>query len=236
MKRSLCLLVALLLTPLTAMAQGVAIQTLVDVEAKLTDAEPQFVTPSEAGGWISLFNGKDLSGWKASENPSTFSVVDGLIVAHGDRSHLFYTGDANGGEFKDFELWVEVKTEPGSNSGVYFHTEWQDEGWPMKGYEVQVNQTHGDPRKTGGLYGIVDVMDVSPVEDNEWYTEHITVTGKRIVVRVNGKVTVDYTEPAGAIREGRVAQRLLDKGTFALQGHDPDSVVRYRQVWVKPLD
>ncbi|QDT70728.1 hypothetical protein MalM25_36840 [Planctomycetes bacterium MalM25] len=236
MTRFFCLLAALLLAPLSAVAQGVAIQTLVDVEAKLTDAEAEFVTPSEATGWTPLFNGKDLTGWKASENPETFSVVDGLIVAHGDRAHLFYTGDVNGGEFKDFELWVEVKTEPGSNSGIYFHTAWQDEGWPMKGYEVQVNQTHTDPRKTGGLYAIVDVMDVSPVEDNEWYTEHITVKGKRVVVRVNGEVTVDYTEPAGAVREGRVAERLLDKGTFALQGHDPGSVVRYRQVWVKPLD
>lgn len=244
MTRTLCLLAALTFTPALAPAQveldqvgaSQAESNSIDLGQVLSEAAPSTVVPTEEAGWIPLFNGKDLTGWKASENPETFSVVDGLIVANGDRAHLFYTGDVNGGEFKDFELWVEVKTEPGSNSGIYFHTEWQDEGWPMKGYEVQVNQTHGDPRKTGGLYAIVDVMDVSPVEDNEWYVEHITVTGKRIVVRVNGEVTVDYTEPAGAVREGRVAERLLDKGTFALQGHDPDSVVRYRQVWVKPLD
>lgn len=199
-------------------------------------AQAKTVTPSEADGWVPLFNGKDLSGWKASEREGTFSVEDGLILVDGDRSHLFYTGDVNGGVFKDFELWVEVKTEPKANSGIYFHTAWQDKGWPMKGYEVQVNQTHGDARKTGGLYGVADVMDQSPVKDGEWYTEHIVVRGKRIVVRVNGEVTVDYTEPADAKREGRMAERFLSEGTFALQGHDPGSVIRYRQVWVKPLD
>ena len=95
---------------------------------------------------------------------------------------------------------------------------------------------HGDVRKTGGLYGIVDVMDVSPAKDNEWYVEHITVKGKHVVVRVNGKVTVDYTEPEGVKREGQFVGRLIDKGTFAFQGHDPESVVRFRNIWVKPLD
>lgn len=194
------------------------------------------VTPSEEDGWIKLYNGKDFSGWTANENIETFKIEDGLIVANGDRSHLFYTGDVNGGVFKDFELWVEVKTMPNSNSGIYFHTEWQDSDWPAKGYEVQVNQTHGDWRKTGGLYGIEDVKDESPVKDEEWYVEHITVKGKHIVVRVNGEVTVDYTEPEGVEREGRFAGRLIDKGTFALQGHDPGSTVYYRQIWVKPLD
>lgn len=199
-------------------------------------AEPDVLTPSEATGWTPLFNGKDLTGWKASENPDTFRVEDGLIIVHGDRAHLFYTGDVNNGSFKDFELWVEVQTEPQANSGVFFHTKYQDEGWPAAGYEVQVNQTHGDWRKTGGLYGVVDVKDVSPVQDGEWYSEHVTVRGKRIVVRVNGEVTVDYTESEDADRAGRFAERKLGQGTFALQGHDPGSLVRFRQVWVKPLD
>jgi hypothetical protein len=191
---------------------------------------------SEENGWIPLFNGKDLTGWTANENQDTFKVEDGAIVVHGDRSHLFYTGDVKGGEFKDFELWVEVQTEPKANSGIYFHTEYQKDGWPAKGYEVQVNQTHSDARKTGGLYGIVDVMDKSPAQDNEWYVEHIKVEGKHVVVKVDGEVTVDYTEPEGVKREGQFVGRLINKGTFALQGHDPESVVRFRNIWVKPLD
>ncbi|MEQ8847048.1 DUF1080 domain-containing protein [Botrimarina sp.] len=205
-------------------------------QASLDQPEKLTVTPSEADGWIPLFNGKDLTGWKASEHPDTFSVEDGSIVTDGDRAHLFYTGDVNGGQFDDFELWVEVMTEPNSNGGVFFHTEYQEEGWPAKGYEVQVNQTYQDRRKTGSLYGVVDILDESPVEDNQWYVEHVKVEGDRVVIRVDGEVTVDYTEPENVEREGRMAERKLGKGTFALQGHDPGSTVRYRQVWVKPLD
>lgn len=215
-----------------------AIATGSETLAQPISLEPAEVltTPSIENGWYPLFNGKNLDGWKASENAGTFQVEDGLIVTRGERSHLFYTGEVNGGVFKDFELWVEVKTEPKANSGIYFHTEYQQEGWPMKGYEVQVNQTHSDFRKTGGLYGIVDVIDVSPAADNEWFVEHVAVRGKQITVRVNGEVTVSYTEPEGAKREGRYVGRLIDQGTIALQGHDPGSVVRFRQVWIKPLD
>lgn len=218
-----------------ALTTSAVAQVSIDIDIDLED-DLVVSTPSEENGWVPLFNGTDLTGWKASENDGTFAVEDGSIVVHGKRSHLFYTGDVNGGTFKDFDLWVEVQTEPGSNSGIYFHTEYQQEGWPEKGYEVQVNQSHGDVRKTGGLYGIVDVMEVSPVEDNEWYVEHIAVRGQRIVVRVDGEVTVDYTEPAGVEREERFSGRKLGKGTFALQGHDPKSIVRFRKIWVKPAD
>jgi hypothetical protein len=98
-------------------------------------------------GWTSLFNGKDLTGWKPNENAATFSVKDGAIVAHGPRSHCFYVGDFHNHTFQDFELTVDVMTLPGSNGGVYIQTEYQDRGWPGRGFEVQVNNTFkGDPR------------------------------------------------------------------------------------------
>lgn len=219
-----------------ALALLAARPALVHAEHHGSGAKPMSVTPSEAEGWVPLFNGEDLTGWTASENKETFRVEGGLIIAHGDRSHLFYTGDVRDADFKDFELWVEVMTKPGSNSGIYFHTAYQEEGWPSKGYEVQVNQTQGDRRKSGGLYAIADVMDQSPVEDNEWYTTHIVVRGKHVVVRLNGEVTTDYTEPADHEAPADRTGRAIDRGTFALQGHDPGSEVHYRQVWVKPLD
>lgn len=221
---------------LSALLGAMAVLTPVKAQVMDLDLEAP-VGPSEENGWYKLFNGEDLTGWKANKNgDKTFKVEDGAIVINGDVSHLFYVGDVNNHEFKDFELWVELQTEPQANSGIYFHTEYQEDGWPYKGYEVQVNQTHSDPRKTGGLYGIVDVMDVSPVEDGEWYVEHITVKGKDITVRVNGEITVEYTEPEGVERDGRFEGRLIGQGTFALQGHDPGSLVRVRQVWVKPLN
>ncbi|MBN1465239.1 DUF1080 domain-containing protein, partial [candidate division KSB1 bacterium] len=125
-------------------------------------------TPND--GWISLFDGATLNGWKFSEDAGTFSVQDSLIVVHGKRSHLFYVGDGDV-SWTNFEFKADVMTEPGANSGIYFHTEFQQDGWPAKGYEVQVNNSHSDWRRTGSLYSIVDVKE-SQAKDNEWFTEH----------------------------------------------------------------
>lgn len=185
-------------------------------------------------GWESLFDGKSLEGWKASDQPGTFSVVNGELVVKGPRSHLFYEGAVNGHDFKNFELEAEVMTKPGSNSGVYFHTEFQPTGWPSKGYEVQVNNTHKDPKKTGGLYNVQDNFE-APAKDDEWFTLYIKVDGKRVITKVNDKVISDYTEEPNPVRKADQKQRLISHGTFAIQGHDPASVVHFRKIRVKPL-
>ncbi len=178
-------------------------------------------------GWISLFDGKTLNGWKASENQKVFSVRDGMICAEGGRSHLFYVGPVCNHDFKNFEFKADVMTTPGSNSGIYFHTQYQDRGWPAKGLEAQVNNSHRDPKRTGSLYNVVNVFE-APAKDNEWFNYHIIVKGKRVVIKINGKTVVDYTEPPNA-------RRRLSHGTFALQGHDPKSKVYYKNIMVKPL-
>ena len=183
-------------------------------------------------GWVSLFDGKSLKGWRASEKKESFKIEDGAIVANGrPRSHLFYVGD--GKPFVNFELKAEVMTRPGSNAGIYFHSKYQEVGWPRHGYEVQVNNTHRDPKKTGSLYGVVNVTK-APAKDDEWFTVHLTVRGKRVVVGVNDKKLVDFTEPADK-KPGKQFTRVLDKGTFALQAHDPKSVVLFRKIRVKRL-
>jgi hypothetical protein len=144
-------------------------------------------------GWQSLFDGKTLDGWKASENKGTWTVRDRMLVTHGERSHLFYVGPVNNALFKNFELQAEVMTEPGSNSGIYFHTEYQESGWPEKGYECQVNNTHSDRKKTGGLYAIQDVMDNSPAKDREWFMYYIKVEGRHILIRPKkGNTRADF--------------------------------------------
>ena len=180
-------------------------------------------------GWFSLFDGKSLDGWKVSENPDSFSVQDGAIVAHGPRAHLFYNGKVANHDFKDFHFKADVMTTQGSNSGLYIHTKYQDSGWPSLGYEVQVNQTHGDPKKSSGLYGVKDVFE-APAKDGEWYTQEIIVKGKRIITKVNGKTLVDYTEP-----DDVKGDRKLSSGTFAIQAHDPKSTVMIKNIMVKPL-
>lgn len=185
-------------------------------------------------GWIDLFDGKSFDGWKASENPATFAIENGMIVVHGPRAHLFYEGPLLDHDFKDFELEVRVMTTPGSNSGIFIHTRYQENGWPSKGYEVQVNNSHTDWRRTGSLYAIQDVKEVH-VKDNEWYTQNIIVKGKKIVIKINDKTVVDYTEPDNVEQLPDRAQKHLSTGTFALQGHDPASKVFFKEVRVKPL-
>ena len=189
----------------------------------------------ESDGWVSLFNGESFEGWHVGENPSTFTIDNGTIKVAGDIAHLFYTGEVADHNFTDFEFKAMVMTKPGANSGIYIHTEFQKSGWPAKGYEVQVNNSQEDWRRTGSLYAIMDVKE-KYVKDNEWYTEYIKVEGKRIIIKINGIVTVDYTEPEQPIREDWAKERILNSGTFALQGHDPGSVIYYKDIMVRLLD
>lgn len=184
--------------------------------------------------WISLFDGKSLDGWKVGANPESFKVDDGAIVVNGNVAHLFYDGLVMNHNFKNFEFKTKVMTLPGSNSGIYFHTGYQEKGFPSKGYEVQVNNSHTDWRRTGSLYAIEDVKEVY-VKDNEWYTESITVQGKRVIIKINDKTVVDYTEPENVERTGGNKDRIISSGTFALQGHDPKSKVLFKDIMVRPL-
>jgi hypothetical protein len=189
----------------------------------------------QPGKWITMFDGKTLDGWKASEEPGSFEVKDGTIVANvtgKKRSHLFYMADPE--PFKNFEFEAEVKTMPGSNSGIYFHTKYQDSGWPNKGFEAQINNTFPpDPRRTGSLYGIDDVAN-PPVKDNEWFKYYIKVDGKHIIIKLDDKVVVDYTEPEHP-KQYQDRDRKIGEGTIALQSHPDSSQVYFRNLRVRRL-
>lgn len=199
-------------------------------------------TSCSSDEWITLFDGQTLNGWEAAENPETWQIEDGALVTRGPRSHLFYTGDVEGHDFKNFEFMADVKTTPGSNSGIYFHTAFQEEGWPEMGYEAQVfNSSHPaapgayvEHKMTGSLYAIRNVWK-SPVPDDEWFTYRIVVQGKTIRIYINDILTADYTEPGPVERPDDLAGRVLSSGTFALQGHDPESVVYYKNIKIRPL-
>lgn len=184
--------------------------------------------------WISLFDGRSLDGWRVGRNPETFTVDSGMIIVHGKTAHLFYDGKTGNHDFTNFEFSAEVMTYPGANSGIYFHTAFQESGWPEKGYEVQVNNSHADWRRTGSLYGIQDTREVF-VNDYEWFTEYIKVEGKHVTIQINDRTVVEYTEPANVIRDTGNAQRRLSSGTIALQGHDPKSIVHFRNIRLRML-
>ena len=184
-----------------------------------------------------LFDGTSLDGWKASETPECFSITeDGTLKVGGGRSHLFWMGKAGiPASFTDFEFSAQVKTTAGSNSGLFFHTRYQETGWPSHGYEAQVNSTHDDSRKTGSIYAVSDVEGVAPSVDDVWFDYRVRVQGKRITVMVDGKVVNEYTEPDNLELSEHFKDRHLSCGTFAIQGHDPKSVVYFRDIKVRKL-
>ena len=165
-----------------------------------------------ADGFVSLFDGKTLDGWKANEEDKEkkiFSVQDGELVVKGGRAHLFYQGKDGKATFTNFVYKAKVLTKPNANSGLYIHTEYQASDWPKKGYECQVNNSFDkDPRKTGSLYAVLDFKE-KIVPDNEWFDYEVTVEGKHIVIKINGKVTADYTEKEGDPRQGGMEGRWL---------------------------
>ncbi|MDR2849731.1 MAG: DUF1080 domain-containing protein [Verrucomicrobiota bacterium] len=189
-------------------------------------------------GWISLFDGKTFNGWKVGKNADSFRIEDGAIVVNGNVAHLFYDGDTAGHEFKNFHFKADVMTFPGSNSGIYFHTRYQEEGFPRLGMECQVNNSHTDWRRTGSLYNLNDLREV-PAKDNEWFTQEIIVKGTHVEVKVDGRTILQHTFPDETLTgeyELPTHAIYLPKGTFALQGHDPKSKVLYKNIQVKLLD
>jgi hypothetical protein len=186
---------------------------------------------ADKDGWISMFDGKTLNGWKVSrENAESIKVEDGAIVTHGPCAHVYYDAAE---PFVNFEFEADVMTKPKSNSGIYFHTKYQDKGWPKYGYECQVNATHGDPKKSGSLYAVENLAK-APHNDDEWFKYNIRVEGRHIVIKINDKVALDYTEPEGK-KPGDDFTRVVDQGTIALQAHDPVSTVLYKNLRIKRL-
>jgi hypothetical protein len=174
----------------------------------------------EAGkdGWISMFDGKTLEGWKANDNPDSWKVVDGAIVGNGPRSHLFWMVR----ECDDCEFRAEAKLNHSGNSGMYIRAAFGP-GFP-KGYEAQVENTSPDPQKTGSLYGFSKVLD-QLIPDDTWYTQQVIAHGNHIIITVNDKVVVDFIDQ----------KNTYTKGYLALQQHNDGSVVQFRKLLMRLL-
>ncbi|MBI3210079.1 MAG: DUF1080 domain-containing protein [Candidatus Solibacter usitatus] len=169
-------------------------------------------------GWVSMFDGKTLNGWKANERPENWNVEDGTITGKGERSHLFWMTEQCG----NCEFRAEAKLNHGGNSGMYFRAKFMN-AWP-EGYEAQVNNSHKDPKRTGSLYNFVNVFE-QLVPDDTWWTQHIIADGNHIIIKVNGKAVVDYIDE----------KKSYMSGHLALQQHDPGSKVAYRNLMYRKL-
>jgi hypothetical protein len=220
-------------------------------------ALPAVADDKKEGGWVQLFNGKDLTGWKLHPKPGgqiievlpkekdgkliayygklkdgkevpLWRVEGGILIGSGPASHLF----SERGDYQNFHYRIEAKINDKGNSGQYFRTEFGP-GFP-KGYEAQINATHTDPVRTGSLYpagGLgkykdkITVLNTAPHKPDEWFTQEVIANGDHIIILVNGKKTVDFKDP----------ENRYTKGHFALQGHDPGTVVQFKKIEVKEL-
>ena len=202
-------------------------------------------TPQPEEGFVSLFDGKSLNGWKVGENADLFQVRDGMIVMEcpatiQSPAHLFYDGDVHHHDFQNFDLKVDVLTFPKANSGIYFHTKYQESGWPNSGIECQVNNSHVDWRRTGSLWALknlswgpetppkdnkepVAILPKPLVKDNVWYTEEVIYRDGQITIKLDGKTVMEYTVSHADIKHAipNNTGTWLPRGTFALQGHPP---------------
>jgi hypothetical protein len=175
-------------------------------------------------GWVAVFNGKDIDGWKISyggkgnETNSHWTVVAGMIIGEGEVSHLFTPRD----DYENFEARAEIMINDKGNSGFYFRTEFGP-GFP-KGYEAQVNATHPDPVRTGSIYNHVKIFKQLHKPD-EFFTYHLKVVGNSIRVSLNGDLLYEYVDH----------NRTYKKGHFAFQQHNLGSVVMIRKFEVKEL-
>ncbi len=197
-----------------------------------------------ADDWQTLFNGKNLLGWRANNDPESFTIEDGLLRVQSTgktSAHLFYVGDHKHGfeRFKNFEFEATVRAEADSNGGIFVHTDMttRDAARHLaKGYEIQLNSSAKEKRKTGSLYAIVDRAE-SPVDETKWFKVQVVVKDKRITVAVDGKGLVDYSEPRDAVRPKERAGRLFaaDGGGIAIQAHDAKSVWFFKEIRIKRL-
>jgi hypothetical protein len=205
------------------------------IAALLTAAESPRLSGGEKNkggdkGWVQLFNGKDLTGWKTHPKaPGKWRVEKGVLVSSGtETSHLFSERD----DYENFHYRIEAKINDKGNSGQYFRTQFGP-GYP-KGYEAQINSTFPpDPQRTGSLYNFVRITE-KLVEPDTWFTQEVIANGNHITILVNGKKVVDFEDK----------KNTHTRGHFALQQHGPfrdkekkeyESVLHVKKIEVKEL-
>lgn len=191
----------------------------------LSDAEKE-------AGWTLMFNGKDLEGWKMSEvNADSVRVADGTIVTNGPAGHLYF-GEDGTADLKEFEFQADVYSKGPSNSGIYILTAYQRGGWPAKGFECQIANGYGDPRKTASIYAIDDLSE-SPAQDDKWFHYHIKVEDGTVRIWIDGELANEWTQPEDWNNNDR---NLNNPGTIALQAHDPGSEVRFKNMKLRVIE
>lgn len=186
--------------------QWLAVGGLVLGSATTVSAEENSLTPEEkAAGWTLLFNGKDLTGWKCSnDKPIQTQVEDGSLVPYKSGGYLII----NEKQFGDFVLKCDVRWEdPRCNSGIFFRVE--DPKNPVNtGFEIQVMSGKGTGKHDlGAIYDLAPTSKNAGKPDGEWNSIEIRCKGPEISVKVNGEqvssINCDDFDKPGVCPDGQ---------------------------------
>jgi hypothetical protein len=205
----------------------IRVALLVVLVSSLSLAQQRAKKPGE--DWVSLFNGKDLSGW-VEVGKEKWTVEDGVI--HGVAVTKAYGYLRTEKMYKDFHLFLRFKCEGEGNSGLFFHVDFKP-GTPdvSQGLQFEIDCTIN--RHTGGIYGDGRQWIVWPAPENEtvvrkndWNEMLVRVEGNRYYSRLNGVTMVDFTDPAPRSFDGYIALQLHSGG---------EGDMRFKDIWIRDL-
>ena len=168
-------------------------------------------------GWVQLFDGQTLFGWEANSD-ANWSVQDGVIHSDSGSPGLIVTTVP----FSDYELLCDFKLEKGGNSGVFLRTPVTPENPAEDCYELNICDTHKAFQTASLVARKKGPVGVSV--EGDWHTFHVTVEGREIVVELDGKEVLKYSDEA---------DEPLSVGRIGLQMNGGE--IRFRNVFVKPL-
>lgn len=176
------------------------------------------LSPAEiADGWILLFDGSTLFGWKASSK-ADWQVVDGTITASQGEPGLLHTTS----QWGNFTLKVDFRSQPGANSGIFLRTSPNPNGQEVarKCYEVNIAEAAQNAFPTGSLVGRQKAEGLH--DSSDWQQAEITAEGAHFTVKLNGQTVCDYTDP-----------KPLGRGYLGLQFRT--GKIEFRNLKLKPL-
>lgn len=186
-------------------------------------------------GWVSLFNGRELSGWRVI-GKERWVVEDGTIYG----SSVTKTGDGflkTEKTYRDFDLFLRFRCESPTNSGVFFHSSIEEDISKIRFIQVEIDNRIG--RHTGGLHGdrpgpaSEPGWIVWPAPENEtvirpqdWNEMLVQVRGNRVRTQLNGVQMIDFTDPDPQNTDGVIALQLHPGGGARM---------RFKDIWIRDL-
>ena len=179
--------------------------------------------------WQSLFNGRDLAGWKEIGHEK-WVVEEGAIYGEGVTPEYGYLATEK--TYKSFHFFLRFKCEASGNSGVYLHTAFEPGTAKVtQGRQIEIDRAVGN--HTGGIYGDGKGWIVWPapeletvIRSNDWNEMLIQVEDNRYITYLNGTKMIDFTYPSPGVTEGVIALQLHSGG----QGR-----MRFKDIWIRDL-